>query len=84
MSALSRENTVPHTTCFPSLPPSLGQLSKIEGSHLTCFRNGQSQGVMFNDLLEGFYAPAVSVYYGGKVRFVAADVATGGNAESSH
>lgn len=38
------------------------------GSRLVCFKNGVSQGVMFEDIFEGTYYPAVSLYMGAKVR----------------
>lgn len=46
---------------------SCAQLKPLPGSHITCFLNGESLGPMFEDLMEGFYAPAVSLYYGGRV-----------------
>lgn len=37
------------------------------GSRLECFKNGVNQGVMFADIYEGEYFPAISLYFGATV-----------------
>lgn len=34
---------------------------------MECFKNGESQGVMFSDVYEGEYFPTASLYYGATV-----------------
>jgi len=44
-----------------------GQLLVSPGSRLECFKNGVNQGVMFADIYEGEYFPAISLYFGATV-----------------
>lgn len=56
--------------CFHHLlltRPRLPQLTPLPGSHITCYKNGECMGKMFENLYDGIYYPAVSLYYGGKV-----------------
>lgn len=41
----------------------------LNGSKIAFFKNGQSQGVAFQDIFEGCYYPAASLYMGGTVKF---------------
>eukprot|EP00055_Hartaetosiga_balthica_P003907 m.9387 g.9387 ORF g.9387 m.9387 type:complete len:629 (+) comp3447_c0_seq1:27-1913(+) len=43
-------------------------LKHVPGSQLICYKNGELQGVMFENILEGTYYPAVSLYNNAKVR----------------
>jgi Set1/Ash2 histone methyltransferase complex subunit ASH2 len=45
----------------------LKQLRPLKGSKLHFFRNGVNQGVAFNDIYEGTYYPAISMYKGSTV-----------------
>lgn len=37
------------------------KLIVLKGSRLECFKNGESQGVMFEDIYEGNYFPTLSL-----------------------
>jgi len=41
----------------------------LPGSKIVFFKNGQSQGIAFQDIFEGTYYPAASLYMGGTVKF---------------
>eukprot|EP00041_Stephanoeca_diplocostata_P028844 m.834739 g.834739 ORF g.834739 m.834739 type:complete len:557 (+) comp23450_c0_seq5:166-1836(+) len=45
----------------------VSKLKPVAGSYLQCFKNGVNQGVMFDNLIEGTYYPAVSLYMGARV-----------------
>lgn len=45
------------------------ELKPIVGSQIIFFKNGESQGIAFNDIFDGTYYPAASLYMGGTVKF---------------
>eukprot|EP00047_Mylnosiga_fluctuans_P007419 m.253233 g.253233 ORF g.253233 m.253233 type:complete len:493 (+) comp18232_c0_seq1:45-1523(+) len=44
-------------------------LKPLKGARITAFKNGVPQGVMFEDIVEGTYYPAVALYMGAQVQF---------------
>lgn len=45
-----------------------GSMKVCKGSKITAFKNGKSMGTMFEDLYEGTYYPAVSLYMGAQIQ----------------
>lgn len=46
------------------------QIEPVNGSFIEFFKNGQSLGHAFDNINKGYYYPAVSLYYGAKVKFI--------------
>ncbi|KAI6170158.1 Set1/Ash2 histone methyltransferase complex subunit ASH2 [Aphelenchoides besseyi] len=44
------------------------RLKEVPGSKIEFFLNGRSQGAAFNDIYEGFYFPAVSIFHDATIR----------------
>ena len=46
-----------------------GQVPKHKGGQIRFYKNGEDQGVAFNDVLSGEYYPAVSLYKNARVTY---------------